>query len=246
MQTQKERIQTLQNQIQLAKSTYSNSLRNLEKISEEIHKKRGDLNNVAPSGPREPGVGAELCLPLPDFNLELDKCEIRSIGQQSLTTSTAVSEKGDDDGADVDDQDLNLELLRQKVKTIAIRPVEGGDGQQEHNIWENELNATVNKLDHLMMLKETSNISPASSQSHTQLQQISLPTSPIKKLMKSDPLPLLNVSMNVLPTSSSLLTSIISDANQTPKTKVESMAAVTSQNNYKKPFTEKRRKLSLQ
>ncbi|XP_052872106.1 SH3 domain-binding protein 5 homolog [Anopheles cruzii] len=203
LEAQKGRIQQLEHQIQAAKSAYNTALRNLEKISEEIHQQRGDLSQAAPSGPREPGVGAELanivptangCVSgsnstghfhhpyssssaaMPDISSELDKCEIHSVGSASVATSSAVSEKDptEDDydypmlnedgemmaggsGGGATDVDHNLELLRQKVRTLAVRPVEGGDGQQqEQDVWEHELNATVDKLDHLMMLRECS------------------------------------------------------------------------------------------
>lgn len=207
LQTQKERIQELQSQIQCAKTMYSTSLKTLEQISEEIHRQRGDLSTAAPSGPREPGVGAELThvpettksrsnilnvnvLPILDFAAELEKCEIASQGNTSIATSSAVSEKGDDS-----DDDLDLELLRQKVKVLAVRPVEGGDGQQTQDVWESELNDTVNKLDRLMMMRESAITNP-----------ISLPSTPIKKspspikmFKKVEPLPSVNVSMRELP-----------------------------------------------
>lgn len=178
LQTQKNRIQELQAQVQNAKQTYSTALRNLERISDEIHRQRGDFvaMTTPPPGPREPGVGAELAF-LPDFNLELERCDLPSMGSEmSLTTTTSSSmrsERGGDGGPSVDmetdneeeenhrqqqeqtqiDEDL-VEELRKKVKTLAVRPVEGGDGQQEQDVWESELNATVDKLDHLMMMKE--------------------------------------------------------------------------------------------
>ncbi|XP_055857568.1 SH3 domain-binding protein 5 homolog [Episyrphus balteatus] len=170
LQTQKNRIQELQAQVQNAKQTYSTALRNLERISDEIHRQRGDFvaMTTPPPGPREPGVGAELAS-LPDFNLELERCDLPSMGgsEMSLTTTTSSSvrsERGGDGGADMEtdnedeqqqqiDEDL-VEELRKKVKTLAVRPVEGGDGQQEQDVWESELNATVDKLDHLMMMKE--------------------------------------------------------------------------------------------
>ncbi|XP_055620911.1 SH3 domain-binding protein 5 homolog [Toxorhynchites rutilus septentrionalis] len=246
LEAQKGRIQQLEEQISAAKTAYGTALRNLEQISEEIHKQRGDLSMAAPSGPREPGVGAELSslspsssmklsspgasssgnnynysCNMPDISTELDKCEIHSVGSTSLATSSAVSEKDPTDDDYMNDADLNLELLRQKVKTLAVRPVEGGDGQQqEQEIWEHELNATVDKLDHLMMLREcsrssTNAISPASG-NNSQSNYVSLPTTPkhhhqaqspvrseqqkIKMFKKLDPLPLANVSMYALPT----------------------------------------------
>ena len=233
LQTQKNRIEELQQQVQTAKNTYATALRNLERISDDIHRQRGDypqLLSTPPPGPREPGVGAELNSPtsttmpsLPDYHMELDKCDYPSIagsqislsGQSEKSSETACSNKNlsqthtknlnkiaaplailatsedseideeDDvvikqhcatannpDGEDYADEqaddyndcnELNsgivdekdLEALRQHVKFLAVRPIEGGDGQQEQNdVWEHELNATVDKLDHLMLLKE--------------------------------------------------------------------------------------------
>lgn len=203
LHTQKNRIQELQAQLQAAKSNYSTALRNLEQISEEIHKKRGDLNMAAPPGPREPGVGAELS-PIPDYNLELEKCEYLSLGSiASLATSSAMSDK------DIESEDEDLEQLRQRVKTLAVRPVEGGDGQQEQDVWENELNATVDKLDHLMMMKEcaamTTKVQKQTENAvESSLLRSSLPVTPqknqaIKTLSKIEPLPSINVSMRELP-----------------------------------------------
>lgn len=245
LEAQKGRIQQLEDQIVAAKSAYGTALRNLEQISEEIHKQRGDLSLAAPSGPREPGVGAELSnLPpstssmklsspgasscsnyhnfssnMPDISTELDKCEIHSVGSTSLATSSAVSEKDPTDDDYMNDADLNLELLRQKVKTLAVRPVEGGDGQQqEQDVWEHELNATVDKLDHLMMLRECSANSlsgsslvdsnqannyaslPTTPKHHQQLSPVLAEKQKIKMFKKLDPLPLANVSMYALPT----------------------------------------------
>lgn len=184
LQTQKNRIQELQAQVQNAKQTYSTALRNLERISDEIHRQRGDFvaMTTPPPGPREPGVGAELAS-LPDFNIELERCDLPSMGSEMSLTTTASSsmrsERGGDGGAadtETDNEDEEhqqhhhqqqqqqpeqpqidedlVEELRKKVKTLAVRPVEGGDGQQEQDVWESELNATVDKLDHLMMMKE--------------------------------------------------------------------------------------------
>ncbi|XP_059619654.1 SH3 domain-binding protein 5 homolog [Phlebotomus argentipes] len=214
LETQKGRIQELQSLVQVAKSSYSNALRNLETISEEIHKQRGDLSCAAPPGPREPGVGAELSvteltqskcsstgivlnspvLALPDYASELDRCAIQSAGT-SVATSSAVSEKGDE--SDVDDTDLDLEELRQRVKVLAIRPVEGGDGQQEQDVWESELNATVDKLDYLMMIRECSGMTYAPGGSFPATPRKVSP-SPIKQLQKAPPPPAVNTSLKEL------------------------------------------------
>ncbi|KAH8356270.1 hypothetical protein KR200_006709 [Drosophila serrata] len=174
LQTQKNRIQELQQQVAGAKSTYSTALRNLERISEDIHRQRGDF--PTPPGPREPGVGAELNSPtssalpsLPDFQMELEKCDYPSIAgsQMSLgakTQQTAAETEDEEDACDYDEtgagelrgvvDERDLEALRQKVKILAVRPIEGGDGQQQNDVWEHELKATVDKLDNLMMRKE--------------------------------------------------------------------------------------------
>ncbi|XP_013106686.1 SH3 domain-binding protein 5 homolog isoform X2 [Stomoxys calcitrans] len=214
LQTQKNRIEELQVQIQTAKNKYATALRNLEHISDDIHRQRGDypqLLGTPPPGPREPGVGAELnspvnaqMPPLPDFHIELGKCDYPSISDSQVSLG-AQSQKSESlpgcsekarhcdqislaTAASIDDSDLenddviikshntnksgresteqnvvadfaddnDLETLRQKVKFLAVRPIEGGDGQR-HDImgtWEHELNATVDKLDHLLLLKE--------------------------------------------------------------------------------------------
>ncbi|XP_065155940.1 SH3 domain-binding protein 5 homolog [Atheta coriaria] len=163
--TQKSRIETLKTEIAAAKTSYAQSLKTLEQISNEIHMKRkGFAESDYPRGPREPGVGAELEEPssshrqasLPDFQLELDRCEVRSMGSYSGTTSSAVSEK--DETETFDDQDHYdheyMDELKLKVKELAIRPIDGGEGRSTDNVWESELKNTVDKLDHMMMLKE--------------------------------------------------------------------------------------------
>jgi SH3-domain binding protein 5 len=194
LNTQKERIQQLQSLLQKAKSNYSTSLKNLEMISESIHKKRGDLFEAPPAGIREPGVGAESHdIPAEPQNLEfnLDDVEIESRTHSRSASQTRPS--------DVNESEA-LEALRMKVKSLAVRPIEGGDGKQdEQESWESELNATVDKLDCLMLLREKrQNFCP---------EPVSLPQSPsleqkpIKQLKKVDPLPLAIVSLQTLPTS---------------------------------------------
>lgn len=135
--TQKERVESLQHAVAKVKSQYAESLKELERISEEIHYKRGsgclrkgtdDL--MPPRGPREPGVGAELNVydvlefgsthcgdgtvmerkdiqfgrsdvtnrysVLPDYELELDRCDLRSVGSLSVGTSSAAGSEKDD------------------------------------------------------------------------------------------------------------------------------------------------------
>ncbi|KAG5672840.1 hypothetical protein PVAND_002929 [Polypedilum vanderplanki] len=204
LNTQKERIEQLQYLLQQAKNNYSTSLKNLELISESIHKKRGEL------GEREPGVGAESneeCEPsstttvISNSNLEfnLDDVEFES---RSHSRSTSISRNEIEAEFEEQDNDVNnddVEALRMKIRTLAVRPIEGGDGKQdEQENWELELNATVDKLDHLMLLREKTQASFRSQpQSPVHLEQ-----KPIKHLQKLDPLPLSIVSLQTLPTSS--------------------------------------------
>jgi hypothetical protein len=139
-------VETLQHAVAKVKSEYAESLRELERISEEIHYKRGSghLQKVTddimpPRGPREPGVGAEINVfdvsefhsthgsqgvimemknlelggsdimnkmsILTDYELELDRCDLQSLGSVSVgTSSAAVSEKDDNEVVDVDEE----------------------------------------------------------------------------------------------------------------------------------------------
>lgn len=170
-------------------------------ISESIHKRRGDLFEAPPAGVREPGVGAESHeIPAEpqnlDFNLEN---ELNSGAQSRVESRTHSRSASQSRPSDVNESEV--EALRMKVKSLAVRPIEGGDGKQdEQESWESELNATVDKLDHLMLLREKrQNYCP---------EPVSLPQSPDhtlekpKQLKKLDPLPLAIVSLQTLPTSS--------------------------------------------
>nr|CAD7201639.1 unnamed protein product [Timema douglasi] len=208
---QKDRVEALQRSVAIAKSSYSNSLKELERISEEIHLKRRilkeSLSDVEDSellrGPREPGVGAELntfdvsefsvkvepssgdgsvWLPqslarelsvcgmgdssvervinqdvnrlalLSSYEQELDRCDLRSMGSQSAGNSSAVSER--DESETTEEAEDDLEELKLRVRELAVRPVEGCSTSDAH--WERELNATVNRLDHMMLMQECS------------------------------------------------------------------------------------------
>jgi len=195
LNTQKERIQQLQSLLQKAKSNYATSLRNLELISESIHKKRGDLFEAPPAGVREPGVGAESHeIPAEPQNLDfnLDDVELDSRTHSRSASQSRSSEVNESE----------VEALRMKVKSLAVRPIEIGDGKQddEQESWESELNATVDKLDHLMLMREKRQPiipEPASLPHSPEHEQ-----KPIKQLKKLDPLPLAIVSLQALPTSS--------------------------------------------
>lgn len=227
LNTQKERIQQLQSLLQTAKSNYATSLKNLELISESIHKRRGDLFEAPPAGVREPGVGAEsheIAAEQQSLEFNLDDVEIDSRTHSRSASQARPSEVIESD----------LEALRMKVKSLAVRPIEGGDGKQdEQESWETELNATVDKLDHLMLLREK-------RQNYCPEPAVSLPQSPtieqkpIKQLKKLDPLPLAIVSLQTLPTSS----------NASPlNSKIFSGSTTISCDNL---LNKKKRKLSLQ
>ncbi|EFA09348.1 SH3 domain-binding protein 5 homolog [Tribolium castaneum] len=152
LNTQKDRIETIKRDIVKTKSSYAQTLKQLEQISNEIHMKRGSVTEDILRGPREPGVGAELApshdelghknhSSLPDFNLELEKCELRSCG-----SSSTVSEK--------EELSEDLDELKVKFKELATRPVNGGEGESMDGVWESELKSTVEKMDHMMLLQE--------------------------------------------------------------------------------------------
>lgn len=154
LNTQKDRVNSLKSDISKVKKGYADSLKNLEQISNEIHKKRSGLSDEdILKHPREPGVGAELTDmnndKLPDFNLELDKCEIRSLGSFSETTSSVLSEH--------DDIEYNDECSTNMEKEFMIRPVDGGGEGSSETTWTNEMENTVDKLDHMLLVQNFSN-----------------------------------------------------------------------------------------
>ncbi|XP_037295472.1 SH3 domain-binding protein 5 homolog [Manduca sexta] len=124
LQTQNEKIDKLQRLIADAKYRYSKSLKALEEISEEIHRRRGEYppgKDSIPVGPREPGVGAERD-PVHD-EIKTDK-----------------------------DEESNLQELRMRVRELALKPIDKDIETDE--AWALELNETINKLDQLLMMKE--------------------------------------------------------------------------------------------
>ncbi|KAG5892425.1 hypothetical protein JTB14_003361 [Gonioctena quinquepunctata] len=133
LSTQRSRIGAIKQEIIKSKNLYAQTLKNLEQISNEIHMKRQGRKQVDDllKRPREPGVGAELnsvfkevpltkqYLSLSDTNSELDKCDVYSEASTSVVSSSAVSERDEnellDDVAEVDE----------KLEKLNIRPVEG-------------------------------------------------------------------------------------------------------------------------
>ncbi|XP_050303719.1 SH3 domain-binding protein 5 homolog [Anthonomus grandis grandis] len=145
LNTQKQRIESIKQEIVKTKSFYSQTLKNLEQISNEIHLRRQgkQTEDDLLTRPREPGVGAELnqtfeetpthkslksISSLPDITAELDRCEICSVA----TTSSAVSEK---------DSSENIYEDLEEVKAILrgmTRP-DIADGKNEE-VYISELN----------------------------------------------------------------------------------------------------------
>ncbi|CAG9784030.1 unnamed protein product [Diatraea saccharalis] len=128
LQTQNEKIEKLQHLIADAKHRYSKSLKALEEISEEIHRRRGEYppgKDAIPVGPREPGVGAE---------------------------RDPVHDENDAKLAEHDDE-CSLQELRMRVRELALKPIDRKDVETDE-AWALELNETINKLDQLLMMKE--------------------------------------------------------------------------------------------
>jgi hypothetical protein len=46
-------------------------------------------------------------------------------------------------------------MLKQRVRELAVRPVDGGEGQSGNKKWEEELSATVDKLDKRLQQHES-------------------------------------------------------------------------------------------
>lgn len=125
--TQNQKIEKLQRLIADAKFRYSKSLKALEEISEEIHRRRGEYppgKDTIPVGPREPGVGAERDPIHDEIQLEPEK-----------------------------DEDSRLQELRMRVRELGLKPIDKDVETDE--AWALELNETINKLDHLLMMKES-------------------------------------------------------------------------------------------
>ncbi|CAH0555006.1 unnamed protein product [Brassicogethes aeneus] len=148
LNTQKERIEAIKKEITKTKNYYSDTLKSLEQISNEIHMKRQRKQSKCEAellkGPREPGVGAELepifaelptknqFVSLPDITMELDKCELQSLGSMSHTTSSAVSLKDEhevDNLEELDDFDVKMQGLSVRAK---------GEGKSFEGVWSDE------------------------------------------------------------------------------------------------------------
>ncbi|GBP86436.1 SH3 domain-binding protein 5 homolog [Eumeta japonica] len=131
LNAQNEKIEKLQRLIADAKYRYSKSLKALEEISEEIHRRRGEYppcKDTYPVGPREPGVGAE-----------------REPTHEELAQDALDSKP---------DEESSLQELRMRVRELALKPIDRADVETDE-AWAQELNETINKLDQLLMMKET-------------------------------------------------------------------------------------------
>ncbi|XP_012282767.1 SH3 domain-binding protein 5 homolog [Orussus abietinus] len=140
---QKERVECLQKGVRDAKQAYAASLRALEEISNQIHERRRDYDMVV-SGPREPGVGAELISSADSLNYdaELNKVNVSRIN------SLASSEPDTDDRA----QDFEDVLeLKQRMDQLGSRSVDGSESTSSQ--WELELQASMEKLNNIPLRK---------------------------------------------------------------------------------------------
>ncbi|KAK7078984.1 SH3 domain-binding protein 5 [Halocaridina rubra] len=99
LETLKERVQQLQKAIASSKSTYAQSLRNLEQISEEIHEQRRCKL------PREPGVGAELTPP------EVSNAQCFDFNGKSFTPLEEITAK----------DEKYWETLREKLERLQMK-----------------------------------------------------------------------------------------------------------------------------
>ncbi|XP_001603858.2 SH3 domain-binding protein 5 homolog [Nasonia vitripennis] len=137
---QKEVVDCLKKAVKDAKCSYAASLRALEEISNQIHKRRRDYDIVA-NGPREPGVGAELVTPDESLNYQEELNKVRI----SRVNSIASSEQ------DIDDRNQDFEdvkELKQRVDHLSARSVDGSESTSNCN-WELELQASMEKLNNL-------------------------------------------------------------------------------------------------
>lgn len=49
----------------------------------------------------------------------------------------------------------DIETLKQRLRELAVRPVDGGEGQSSDGLWEKELTAAVHRLDERLMQHES-------------------------------------------------------------------------------------------
>lgn len=234
---QKERIECLQKQVANVKNSYAMSLKELEKISEEIHLKRG---NIGP-GLREPGVGAEnnvitemdyekslklgqyeqteteivvanyqpvgeavsefseskcsINRYLPnleafkhktssssnysylDYEMELDRCDLQSLGSLSMATSSALSDEDciEDDSeieelkqmatklndktelkSDIVEVDDSFDVVGKRTTEILSRKPSADTFENVRRLsenWERQVSETISKLGNILNLK---------------------------------------------------------------------------------------------
>lgn len=205
-----------------------------------------NLSAAASASSAEEDAAAEL--PSLNFARELDSCDVVSTagnddgGEADAATSSQALAIDYEANAAATDEDAALEALRRHVKLLAARPVDGGgDGQQTQDVWETELNATVDRLDRLLMHRENNAHSgqlaatlaapsaEAASMPATPLRtkanrvvaaadtptlSVAEPPSPVRQLLKAEPLPQAVVSMSELPLLSRLSTELSAVSNR--------------------------------
>ncbi|KRY17752.1 SH3 domain-binding protein 5-like, partial [Trichinella patagoniensis] len=111
LQNQKALIQRLQAEIRQKKSDYNTSLRNLERISEEIHEKRS-------LGKRDPGVGSESPGPPCTSSLELAENKSLSLPLEKIDRMRFISSLNIEDLVDsvVQSSDASASATHHRIK----------------------------------------------------------------------------------------------------------------------------------
>ena len=105
LEAQKKMVQDLQGKVARSKATYSDSLRNLESISESIHARRRLKR-------RSPGVGAELAS-VPSF--DLDSCDFSSTQGEDEDEDDLYSGRSSASGAT-----FNEDMLSNKMTDTTL------------------------------------------------------------------------------------------------------------------------------
>ncbi|XP_020288264.1 SH3 domain-binding protein 5 homolog isoform X2 [Pseudomyrmex gracilis] len=142
LETQKERVEYLQQTIKETKRNYAMSLRTLEEISNQIHQQRRDYDIVA-NGPREPGVGAEL---IGSDIYQKYKNHLRSPDSLKMCSNRCAESRIDEKLRDIE-VGKNLQKpgsAKEDAEHLEKRSVDGSESKCTQ--WELELQASMEKL----------------------------------------------------------------------------------------------------
>lgn len=131
----------------------------MEEISEEIHRRRGEYPPCKDTIPVGPRE--------PGVGAERDP----------VHDETQITEK---------DDESSLQELRMRVRELALKPIDRTDVETDE-AWAQELNETINKLDQLLMIKET-NQQKRSKFTESSQRNSSAPSTSTNSANKYDPL----------------------------------------------------------